>query len=55
MRSKLKDNNIRKIYSHGNSLGVTIPREILDELRWRKGQKIVLKKRGKGILISDWK
>jgi len=54
MRRKLKNNKIRKIYSHGNSLGVTIPREILDELKWRKGQKVVVKKRGKGILISDW-
>ena len=54
MRRKLKNNEIRKIYSHGNSLGVTLPREVLDELKWRKGQKLVLKKRGKGILISDW-
>ena len=54
MRRKLKNNNIRKIYSHGNSLGVTLPREVLDVLKWRKGQKLVVKKRGKGILISDW-
>ena len=54
MRRKLKDNNTRKIYAHGNSLGVTMPREILDELKWRKGQKLVLKKRGNGILITDW-
>ncbi|MCK5320647.1 AbrB/MazE/SpoVT family DNA-binding domain-containing protein [Candidatus Parcubacteria bacterium] len=44
MRRKLKNKEIRKIYSHGNSLGVTLPREILDELRWRKGQKLVVKK-----------
>ena len=55
MRRKLKNNEIRKIYKHGNSLGVTLPREILDEFKWRKGQKLVLKKRGKGILIMDWK
>ena len=54
MRRKLKNNELRKIYKHGNSLGVTLPREILDELKWRKGQKLVLKKRGQGILISDW-
>ena len=54
MRRKLKDNNIRKIYVHGNSLGVTMPREILNKLKWRKGQKLVVKKRGKGILITDW-
>ncbi|MCK5061069.1 AbrB/MazE/SpoVT family DNA-binding domain-containing protein [Candidatus Parcubacteria bacterium] len=54
MRRKLKDQNIRKIYAHGNSLGITLPREILNELKWRKGQKVVVKKRGKGILITDW-
>jgi antitoxin component of MazEF toxin-antitoxin module len=54
MRRKLKDNDIRKIYAHGNSLGVTLPREVLDELKWRKGQKLVAKKYGDGILIKDW-
>jgi antitoxin component of MazEF toxin-antitoxin module len=54
MRRKLKDRNIRKIYALGNSLGLTLPREIISELKWRKGQKLVVKKRGKGILISDW-
>ena len=34
MRRKLKNNEIRKIYKHGNSLGVTLPREILDEFKW---------------------
>ena len=54
MRRKLKDQNIRKIYAHGNSLGITLPRETLNALKWRKGQKLVVKKRGQGILISDW-
>jgi len=26
----------------------------LDELDWRKGQKVVVKKKGKTIVISDW-
>lgn len=54
MRRKLKNQEIRKIYSHGNSLGITLPREVLDSLKWRKGQKLVVKKRGEGILIKDW-
>jgi len=54
MRRKLKNNEIRKIYSHGNSLGITLPREILNEIKWRKGQKVVVKKYGKGIIITDW-
>lgn len=46
MRRKIKNKNIRKIYGHGNSLGITLPREIVGALKWRKGQKLVLKKRG---------
>ena len=55
MRRKLKEQNIRKIYGHGNSLGVTLPREVLNFLKWRKGQKVVVKKRGNGLTITDWK
>jgi hypothetical protein len=29
--------------------------EIIKELKIKKGQKLVVKKRGKGILIEDWK
>lgn len=54
MRSKLKNHEVRKIYGHGNSLGITLPRDVLNELGWRKGQKLVVKKRGQGILITDW-
>ncbi len=53
-RRKISDKNIRKIFRSGSSNAVTLPKEIMEELKWRKGQKLVLKKRGKGILISDW-
>jgi len=32
----------------------TLPLEIIDELKWRIGQKVVVKKQGKSIVISDW-
>ncbi len=54
MRRKLKEQNVRKIYDHGNSLGVTLPRESLNSLKWRKGQKVIVKLRGKKITIEDW-
>ena len=54
-RSELKNKNIRKITKCGNSRNVTIPKELLDELGWREKQKVVVKKRGKGIYIEDWK
>ena len=54
MRKKLKDKNIRKLYKHSASYAITLPKEIVDELDWRKGQKLVVKKREKGIYIGDW-
>ncbi|MBU4601110.1 hypothetical protein KKE88_03630 [Patescibacteria group bacterium] len=55
-RRKLENNNIRKLSRIGNkSIGLTLPIEIVRELKWREKQKVVVKKRGKGIIITDWK
>lgn len=55
-RRKLEDRNIRKIQKDSRgSVRVTLPIELIRELKWRDGQKIVVKKRGKGLLIEDWK
>jgi antitoxin component of MazEF toxin-antitoxin module len=37
------------------SLSLTIPRDLAVELGWKDNQKVVVKKRGQGILIEDWK
>ncbi len=55
MRRKLEDKNIRKIFKSGSSYAVTLPIEIVRELKIKERQKVVVKKRGKGILITDWK
>lgn len=54
-RRKLEDKNIRKITKSGNSYAITIPIEIMREFKWREKQKVTVKKRGKSIIISDWK
>jgi len=54
-RRKLKENSIRKITRLGGSLVVSIPREEVDTLKWREKQKVVVKRVGKKIIISDWK
>jgi len=56
-RKKLEDRNIRKLTrtGSGKSISVTLPIEIVRELKWRDKQKVVLTKRGDGILITDWK
>ena len=53
-RRRLKDKNIRKITKHGGSYSVAIPIEFLRELKWREKQKVVVKKRGQSLIISDW-
>lgn len=56
-RRKLEQQNIRKLtkMGGGKSFGITLPISIIRKLRWRERQKLVVKKRGQGILISDWK
>jgi len=57
-RRKLKNKNIRKLTRmgrKGSSLGLTIPKELATELGWRERQKVVVKKVGSNLMISDWK
>jgi antitoxin component of MazEF toxin-antitoxin module len=54
MRRKLEDKNIRKIMKSGDSYAITLPISLVRELKWREKQKVVVKKRGKGLTIVDW-
>ncbi len=54
-RRKLEDKNIRKILKSGDSYAVTIPIDVVRELKWKEKQKVVVRKRGKGVSIVDWK
>lgn len=55
MQRKLKEKSTRKIFKSGNSYAITLPVELMNELKWQEKQKVVVKKRGRGILIVDWK
>lgn len=55
MRRKLEEKSTRKIFKNGSSYAVTLPIEIVRVLKWKERQRVVVKKRGKGILITDWK
>ncbi len=47
---------IRKIIrSSRGTYYISIPRELIKELKFKEKQKVIVKKRGKGILIEDWK
>ncbi|MDO9231473.1 MAG: hypothetical protein Q7U36_03305 [bacterium] len=55
---KIEEKNVRKLTRmgrEGSSLGMTIPKELIGELGWRERQKVVVKKVGKNLVISDWK
>jgi len=55
MNRKSEDKNIRKLAKSGKtSLAVTIPRDFIVELGWKEKQKVVVKKQGKNLIISDW-
>ncbi len=46
---------IRKITKKNRySYATGLPKEIIDKLRWRDGQKIIIKQYGKKIIIEDW-
>jgi antitoxin component of MazEF toxin-antitoxin module len=55
---KLEEKNIRKLTRmgrQGSSLGMTIPKELVQELGWRERQKVVVKKVGERLIVEDWK
>jgi antitoxin component of MazEF toxin-antitoxin module len=52
---KLQDKNIRKLTRVGKtSLSITIPIEMVKELKWKERQKVVLTLKGNQITIEDW-
>ncbi|OGI93971.1 hypothetical protein A3A03_02980 [Candidatus Nomurabacteria bacterium RIFCSPLOWO2_01_FULL_40_18] len=53
---KIINRNIRKITKVGRtSLTVTLPRELVAELKWKEKQKVIVKRKGSKLIISDWK
>jgi antitoxin component of MazEF toxin-antitoxin module len=53
---KLEDKNIRKLTRVGKtSMSVTIPVEMVKELKWKERQKVVVSLKGKKVIIEDWK
>lgn len=52
---KLEEKNIRKILKNGDSYAVTIPIEIMNGLKWKEKQKVVVKKIRGGFAVKDWK
>lgn len=55
-RRKTTEKNIRKVtrMGGGKSFGITLPIELVRELKWRERQKVVVTKRGKRLVVEDW-
>jgi len=53
---KLAEKNMRKLTKvGGTSIAVTIPIEIIKDLKWKEKQNVVIKKVRGGVLVKDWK
>jgi len=53
---KFANRNIRKLIRLGkSSLAITLPVEMIRELKWKGKQKVLVKKVRGGVLIKDWK
>ena len=52
---RIEKRNRLNIQRSKGSYYVTLPIEIMRKLRWQERQKVVVKQRGRGITIVDWK
>jgi len=53
---KSTDKNIRKLTKIGRqSIGLTLPIEMVRELGWRERQKVVVKKANGSLIIRDYR
>lgn len=50
-----EEREVRKLGKSGDSVGLTVPIELLRDLGWRVKQKVTVRKWGNKLLISDWK
>jgi len=55
-RRKLNERGVRKLSRRGSggSISVTIPVEIIRELKWKSKQKVIVTRKGKSVVINDW-
>lgn len=54
---KIQNQHIRKLgrTGRGASVYLTLPIEIVRQLKWKENQKVIVKKKGQSILIKDWR
>jgi len=57
IKQRRMDMAVRKLTTtgKGNSYYVTIPKKIIQNLNWRKGQRVVIEQDNESVVIRDWK
>lgn len=45
--------SLQKLYKNGNSVAVTIPKEILKELQLKEGSEVMVTKQGTKVVIAS--
>jgi antitoxin component of MazEF toxin-antitoxin module len=54
-KKKSEPTNVRKIQRQANgSTTVVLPADLVRELGWKDGQKVVVRKRGTSMAIEQW-
>ena len=55
-RTTLEERNTRKLLKIGNgSIALTLPIEMIRNLKWREKQKVTVRQEGSKLIIEDWK
>jgi len=54
-RGLIQEENVRSILKVRRSYYVSLPIQVVREFKWKEGQKVAVEKRGKEIVIKDWK
>ena len=49
------EENIRNILKVRQSYYVSLPIQVVREFKWKEGQKVVVERRGREIVIKDWR
>lgn len=55
---KVNETEVRKLQvtgEDGGSYMITLPKELVEGLKWRKGQKLTVTREGKKLVVQDWK
>ena len=51
---KIGEQEVRKIFKANKSYAITLPIGLVRKLEWQEKQKLVVKRQGNKLIISDW-